>query len=406
MSPPIQIRNHPFRFLLHLEWILLGIAILSELPIRPHYAMLRWRELNLLCLVVFGLMGLRLPTVVKWRKYLYTAIGLGLILCSSLVGGLRLPMPLYVVFVIRSCLIFEPPLQSLLTALSFILATLTQIYRFQTVDRLPRFVNLIPRGYGVDRAEMLLISASLLIGLVLFFLQLLINAMLSERKSREKLAAANAQLRQYALRIEDVATLQERNRIAREIHDSLGHSLTVFNLHLEAALRLMQANPAAARELLIEAKQLGSTALQEVRQSVATLRSQPLQGRSLEAAITDLIEDFQRSTNLVPTLYLSDTTHLSIDVKTAIYRIVQEAITNIFKYANATTVEINLTVTEFITLTIQDNGIGFQSTQTTSGFGLQGMRERTLALGGTFDIVTAPNQGCHITAKFPSTLTL
>ena len=404
MSPPIQIRNHPFRFLLHLEWILLSIAILSELPVMAHYPAWRWRELNLLCLITFGIMGLRLPTVVKWQKYLYTALSLGLILLSSWWGGLRLSTLLYIIFVIRSCLMFEPPTRSILTTLSCLLALFTQIYRFQVVERFHRFIPFIPRGYGLDRADMLLISTSVLIGLVLFFLQLMINAMLSERKSRENLAIANAQLRQYALRIEDVATLQERNRIAREIHDSLGHSLTVFNLHLEAALRLMQSDPAAAKALLIEAKQLGSTALKEVRQSVATLRSQPLQGKSLKVAITALVEDFQRSTNLIPTLQLSDTDHISTDIKTAIYRIVQEALTNVFKYANATAVTIQIHVAKTITLTIQDNGKGFQLTQTTTGFGLQGMRERTLALGGTFEIITAPDRGCHILAKFPSTL--
>ncbi len=406
MSPPIQIRNHPFRFLLHLEWLLLIIVILSELPIQSHYVILRWRELNLMCLIAFGMMGLRLPTGSVWPKYFYTAIGLGLILLASLVGGLRLSTLLYVVFVMRNCLIFEQPTRSIMTTLSFLLALFTQIYRFQAVDRFPRFMPLIPRGYGLDRAEVLLISVSLLIGLVLFFLQLLINAMLAERKSREKLAIANAQLRQYALRIEDVATLQERNRIAREIHDALGHSLTVFNLHLEAALRLMQSDPAEARALLIEAKQLGSTALQDVRQSVSTLRSNPLQGKSLKVAIGDLVEDFQRSTNLIPTLQLSDADSIHTDVRTAIYRIVQEALTNIFKYANATAVTIQLTVGDRVILTIQDNGKGFQPSQTTTGFGLQGMRERTLALGGTFEIITAPQQGCRIVAKFPPPATL
>jgi signal transduction histidine kinase len=401
MNSPLPVRRHPFRFLLQLEWVLLFLVLLNEIPIMPRHSMLRWRELNLGCLLAFGIMGLRLPAGGRWQKLLYAAIALGLILLASFAGGLRLFALLYVVFVIRNCLIFEGLTQSVMTGLAFLLALSTQIYRVQTFDRLPRIMPLLPRLRGADRVEMLLISTSLLLGLVLLFLQLLINAMLAERKSREQLATANQQLRQYALRIENVATLQERNRIAREIHDSLGHTLTVFNLHLEAALRLWQSNPAEAQALIVEAKQLGATTLQEVRQSVATLRTDPLQGKSLAQAIGDLAEDFQRFTTIPPDLQLSVTDLAPISLKTAIYRIVQEGLTNIYKYANATQVSIQLYIAEGVTLTIQDNGQGFQPEQITTGFGLQGMRERVLALNGTFEVMTAPDRGCQIVAKFP-----
>jgi signal transduction histidine kinase len=85
-----------------------------------------------------------------------------------------------------------------------------------------------------------------------------------------------------------------------------------------------------------------------------------------------------------------------------IYRIIQEALTNITKYANATDVKIKLQAlpTELV-LMIQDNGKGFNIEQNTTGFGLQGMRERTLVQGGKFEINTLPGSGCRITAKFP-----
>jgi signal transduction histidine kinase len=400
MSPPIQVRNHPLRFLLYLEWLLLALTVLSELPVLPRYHGLRWRELNLICLLAFAGMGLRLPTGKLWQKGLYTIGALGLILISSFGGGLRLFSPLYVVFVIRNCLIFEQPLRSILTLVAFGSAFLTQIYRFQSFDRLPRFPPILPRFIATERSEALLISFGFLLGLVLLFLQLLVNAVLAERKSREQLAIANTQLRQYALRIEDVATLQERNRIAREIHDSLGHSLTVFNLHLEAVLRLWESDPAEAKALVREAKQVGATTLQEVRQSVSALRSDPLQGKTLEAAILNLGEDFKRSTGIEPKMQIHPANRLPTQFSTPLYRIIQEALTNICKYAHATEVTIHLELTDELTLIIQDNGSGFDPSQTTTGFGLQGMRERTLALGGTFEVVTAPRQGCRIVAKF------
>lgn len=118
----------------------------------------------------------------------------------------------------------------------------------------------------------LTLNAALLFGLVLVFVLLLVNALLAERQSRQKLAIANEQLQQYALRIEDQTKLQERNRIARKIHDSVGHSLTAQSIQLENALMFLQSNRDKAQAFLKEAPRLGTDALREVRQSIATLR--------------------------------------------------------------------------------------------------------------------------------------
>jgi signal transduction histidine kinase len=228
------------------------------------------------------------------------------------------------------------------------------------------------------------------------------NSMVAERQSREKLAIANEKLRQYALRIENQAILQERNRIARDIHDSLGHSLTALNIQLETALKLWQSNPDKAKTFLARAKELGSLSLQEVRQSVSTMRSGPVQGRPLEEAIANLAEDLQRLTGISPTCSLLLTRPLPDELHTAVYRIVQESLTNICKYAQATEVKIQLqATTDKLDLIIQDNGRGFNVETNTTGFGLQGMRERTLALGGQLLIDSKPGAGCRISAYFP-----
>jgi signal transduction histidine kinase len=316
------------------------------------------------------------------------------------VGGLRSFQLLYVVLVIRSCLMVSPKIHSWITATAFSAALATEIYRIQFI-RIPALESA-PRRFSQiaqERAWTTSMSSMLLLGLVLVFLQLLINAALSERRSRQQLALANQQLRQYALRVEDVATLQERNRIAREIHDSLGHSLTASNLHVAAALRLLESDPDEARELLLEAKQL---------------RSDPLQGKTLAAAITALADDFQRTSGIVPLVEIQTDPDLPQDLKTAIYRIVQESLTNISKYAQATTVGVSLVSPEApigrprhepqgprLRLVVQDNGVGFEPSQNTSGFGLQGIQERTRALGGSLVIQAAPGQGCQLIAEFP-----
>ncbi len=108
---------------------------------------------------------------------------------------------------------------------------LLQTYRLFYQDLL---VEVRTEAIGTVRVGLLLVS-----GLVILFIHLLVNAVLNEREGQRQLTAANNRLRQYALRIEELTAVQERNRIAREIHDSLGHSLTVFSIHLEAVLRLL-----------------------------------------------------------------------------------------------------------------------------------------------------------------------
>jgi signal transduction histidine kinase len=384
---------HPLRFLLRLEWILLGIITLSELFAFRVYALPRLPWLNFLGLIILVGMGLRLPQR-PVAKVIYTGLELGLILLVSLVGGIRLFPFLYVVLIIRNCLIFTGLQRMIVATIAYMLSLLTLLHRFQFFTP-PRSTLL------AERSGFALLSVALLLGLVIVFLQSLVNAVLAERQSRDQLALANTRLRQYALRIEDQATLQERNRIAREIHDALGHSLTAFNLHLEAALKLLDSNPDEARDLLREAKQIGSMTLKTVRQSVGTLRADPLQGRSLTEAIAHLLEDFGRSTQLSPIYHVAINTSIPPEVQTATYRIVQEALTNICKYAAATEVKISLQAHANFQVMVQDNGNGFDRQQNTTGFGLQGMEERTIALAGTFEITTAPGQGCRIVATFP-----
>ena len=395
MSRPIEFKNHPFRFLLYLEWILLAFSAISAvLPFKSEKFQTNFPELTISCLVIFGLMGLRLPTNNQRNKLLYTGLEIILILITAFLGGgaARLFPFLNMIIVTRSCLIFQFRGRLVVASLSFVLILISLAQRF---SRFP----LPPRAQ--ERFWFLTFSFMVSFGLALVFVLLLMNAVLSERQSREKLAIANEKLRQYALTIENQATLEERNRIAREIHDSLGHSLTALNLQLETALKLWQSNPSKAQSFLARAKELGSKALQDVRQSVSTMRSHPLYTESLEQAIAVLAEDFYRSTGVVPICQIDLAYPLPPEISTAIYRIIQESLTNISKYANATEIKIQLTMTTNINLIIEDNGRGFDVEQNTTGFGLQSMRDRTLARGGEFKINSAPGFGCKITVDIP-----
>ncbi|MBW4676647.1 MAG: sensor histidine kinase [Desmonostoc geniculatum HA4340-LM1] len=418
MNPIIQIKKHPFPSLLYLEWILLAItALIAVIP--PPLRRFRSRrldisicgtfpdlsicnilpELSIYSLIIFALMGLWLPKNNRKSKLIYTIVQILLILLIGLFGErfARLFPFLYIILVTRSCLIFQLPGRLFITSLSFTLFLLTTQLKYQ-------LFNFQSSPQAQERFRFFSLNWSLVFGLSLVFVLLMMNAVLSERHSREKLAIANEKLRQYAMRIENQATLEERNRIAREIHDSLGHSLTALNLQLETALKLWPSNPMKAETFLATAKELGSKALKDVRQSVSAMRSNPLQEQSLERAIAGLAEDFHRSNGILPIYQINVEYSLPPEINTAIYRITQESLTNISKYASATEVKIELTtIRSNLRLIIQDNGRGFDIRQNTTGFGLQSMRDRTLALGGEFNINSTPGSGCKIIVNIPLT---
>ncbi len=424
----MRLQNHPFQFLLRFEWCLLTIAALGELIQIPPFRVPRgvphepgW---NLAIVLIFVLTSLRLPSsnLRRYSAVTYGALLVGLLTTAAFGTGFRLLPLLCIVVVLRCGVMFEARISWVLAAITFLTGAGAQIYMI-TNFRLPRLEQLAlrrsgtsrpDRPPGLSRVEMnelvvsrlwtTTLSSILLLGLVLLFVQVLLGTLLAERRSRDALAGANTKLRDYALRVEALATVQERNRISREIHDSLGHSLTAFNLHLAAALRLLKSDPVEAEELLREAKRLASETLRSVRESVSSLRSEdPLKSQPLTIALELLLQDWSRSTQVVPICEIDAILANSLpeSLRVAIYRIVQEGLTNIAKYSQAKAVTIGLERSGLdVRLVIQDDGVGFVRSQTQSGFGLQGMEERSLALNGVLTIRTAIGQGCCIEVLF------
>jgi signal transduction histidine kinase len=415
--------KHPFPLLLYLEWVLLGIALLTALPnpFRPRRPrLLRLAEEGLgsspfpfgmfLCIGAIGLLGLWLPHQKSHiQKILFTALGFGLCWLTIFWGGLggnSFPALLLVV-VVRACLLF-PWKGRLVTAFlafgSFILRLLLGLRRFldPEIVRPERFPRRLPPEQFQAAVFNLTLNSALLFALVLVFVLLMVGAILTERQSRDRLSLANDRLRRYALLIENQATLQERNRIAREIHDSVGHALTAQSIQLENVAMWLPQNVERAEEHLQKARGLGKEALQNVRHSVATMRQSPLQGQSFPKAIQKLVQEFERTTGIPAAMQIQVSQGLPADIAIALYRIVQEAITNIAKHSQATQVNLKLTETsQEVELIVEDNGQGFDPTQNTTGFGLQSMRERTEALDGLFYLNSQSGQGCRLHLNIP-----
>lgn len=226
--------------------------------------------------------------------------------------------------------------------------------------------------------------------------------MVEELYTPEQLAQAHQQLWQYVLQFANFSAVQERNRIARDLHDSLGHALTALNFQLQTAIKLCKPDPTQAQQFLTEAHRLVTIATQEVRHSVRNLRSDAPETQSLETLIESLVNNFQQTTGILPSVEINLPVALPSEFVTSLYRIVQEALNNTLKYAQATIVQIQISTTSSsVQLMIQDNGRGFALNQVSAGYGLQGMQERVAFLKGQLHLDSAPGEGCCITAEIP-----
>ncbi|BAZ16888.1 integral membrane sensor signal transduction histidine kinase [Calothrix sp. NIES-4071] len=226
--------------------------------------------------------------------------------------------------------------------------------------------------------------------------------MVEELYTPEQLAQMHDSLWQCVLQFANVSAAQERNRIARDLHDSVGHALTALNFQLQTAMKLCKPDPNQAQEFLTEAHKLVKIATQEVRESVKALRSDALETQSLEALIELLVQDFESTTGILPEVHIDLTIQLPSHLVAPIYRITQEALNNIRKYAKATAVQIHICTTSTgAYLIVKDNGRGFDKVHVCGGYGLQGMQERVAVLQGSLQIESQPGEGCCISVGIP-----
>lgn len=215
-----------------------------------------------------------------------------------------------------------------------------------------------------------------------------------------ELKDANDRLRQYADQVEELATLKERNRLAREIHDSLGHYLTIVIVQIEAAMAVFEKDREHSLDVLRKAQGLAQRGLGEVRHSVAALRASPAEVRSLIDSMNTLIEECRVSG--LPTNFrlIGTPRDLSPSAELALYRAAQEALTNVRKHSQARAATVTLSYSaDSVWLKVHDDGIG--ATELTKGFGLIGMQERVENLGGEMRIATAANEGFTLEVGLP-----
>lgn len=362
------------------------------------------------------------PSLPPWRFY-STIITLSILLALNLVlddlqrslgvfNADRLYLASSAALVLLANWLGQPTSFSLLPFLLFMLASqaiVTLRFRYALLYSL-----LVVLGWmailWMDRPSLLHVlgaAASLVPGLIFAMIFSIVVVRFAEQNARteallHELQNAHAELAAAREREKDLAVAEERVRLAREIHDGLGHHLTVLNVQLQAAAKLIERDPERAATTIATSREVAQSALDEVRQSVAAMRRTPLDGRSLDEALRSLVQEFDRHSPLsasfeqhgmaIPLLPAASMT---------IYRAAQEGLTNAQKHAAAEHVAVRLQWTaSLVRVVVQDNGAQ-PSSSAGGGFGLAGLRERAEHLGGTLSAGSQTGRGFTLELSLP-----
>jgi signal transduction histidine kinase len=208
-------------------------------------------------------------------------------------------------------------------------------------------------------------------------------------------AIENARLYEQARHL---SALEERQRLARELHDSVSQALYSIALGARTARTLLDRDPSKAAEPLDYVRSLAEAGLAEMRALIFELRPDSLEVEGLTAALTKQADALRARHGIEVHISLCDEPSMSLDEREALYRIAQEALHNIVKHARASQVDLSLACGDAtVILEVKDNGLGFDTSGPFPGhLGLYSMRERAERVGGTFEVESAPGSGTRM----------
>ena len=218
----------------------------------------------------------------------------------------------------------------------------------------------------------------------------------------ERLNHMAKQLQQFLKRSQAIAVSEERNRLARDLHDSAKQEALAASFHLGTALTLFDRDPASAKKHLTEADTLVDSVRVELTDLIHELRPPAMDGGRFDEIINEYIIEWAHQTDIEATLEVDGFSDLPLEIKHSIYRILQEALANVTKHSSADYVDVTMSFKDkSVELSINDDGIGFDVQQPQDGMGLDSMRERAESLEGDFSIQSEPGQGTKICITIP-----
>jgi len=268
----------------------------------------------------------------------------------------------------------------------------------------------ILKAYGIANDQLVQTAAQFMAGMIFILVFVLLESRSVQETHRAEgllrdLQAANIALKAAHQKEKGLAIAEERMRLARDIHDGLGHHLTVLSIQLQAAEKLVERNPQAAAEALRVSRVEAQAALEEVRRSVGVMRESPAESQPLVEMISSLVHDFDEHTGLQSNFEQNGTPiELSTFAEQTLYRTVQESLTNIQKHARG--VKHILVKLEYSTLAIRlavnDDGQKPGSGSSDQvGYGLKGLQERVEQLGGDFCCGPGQDTGFQVNVTIP-----
>jgi signal transduction histidine kinase len=225
------------------------------------------------------------------------------------------------------------------------------------------------------------------------------NLMVKLRKRNEDLAQANARLADFAATQEELTISRERNRMARELHDTLAHTLSALSVQLETARAYNKIDPEATGAIIESSLTVTRSGLDETRKALKALRAAPLENLGLTLALEQLLRESAHRGNLKLHLEFSpEFPALTHSEEQCLYRITQEAAANVIFHSNGKNLSVKLTSDKGTTLTIEDDGDGFdpENCHKEGHYGIKGMKERATRAGGILDLISEPGKGTKV----------
>lgn len=275
------------------------------------------------------------------------------------------------------------------------------VFWFSVITSLVDFILILPYTNDVTIDTIPVLSVVVIRSVSFMVVGFIItNLMVTQRQQRRALAQANIKLNQYAETIEQLTVSRERNRLARELHDTLAHTLSALAVNLEATKTMIDADQIEVQKMIDQSLNTTRNGLTETRRVLKALRAAPLDDLGLEMALQQLVNHATGRSNLNIQLEVTGSVNnLSPNIEQNLFRIAQEGLENIIRHANAQNVILRLShINGFLSLEIIDDGKGFQPVRVghEDQLGIVGMQERASMLGGKLEITSNPDNGTTI----------